>query len=53
MGLSGGGGSLFCGSGVRKWAGLEVGVGLNSRGEGLCLTDSCTGHAQSYREKQR
>ena len=41
MGLSGGGGGWFWGeSGVGAWTGLEVGVGLNSKGEELWLTDS-------------
>ena len=30
----------MAGPGVRAWGGLEVGVGVNSRGEGLQLTDS-------------
>ena len=41
MGLSGGVGGWFWGeSGVGTWTGLELGVGLNSRGEGIWLTDS-------------
>ena len=41
VGLSGGGGGWFWGeSGVGAWTGLEVGVGLNSKGEELWLTDS-------------
>ena len=41
VGLSGGGGGWFWGeSGVGTWTGLEVGVGLNSKGEELWLTDS-------------
>ena len=41
VGLSGGGGGWFWGeSGVGEWTGLEVGVGLNSKGEELWLTDS-------------
>ena len=40
VGLSEGGGGWFWGeSGVGAWTGLAVGVGLNSRGEGLWLTD--------------
>ena len=39
--LSGGGGVWSWGeSGVGAWTGLAVGVGLNSKGEGLWLTDS-------------
>ena len=39
--LSGGGGGWSWGeSRVGEWAGLAVGVGLNSKGEGLWLTDS-------------
>ena len=41
VGLSGGGGGWFWGeSGVGAWTGLEVGVGLNCKGEELWLTDS-------------
>ena len=41
VGLSGGGGRWFWGeSGVGTWAGLEVGVGLNSSEEWQWLTDS-------------
>ena len=41
VGLSEGGGGWFWGkSGVGAWTGLVVGVGLNSRGEGLWLTGS-------------
>ena len=44
MGLSGGGSSWFWGeSGVGAWTGLAVGVGLNSKREGLGLTDSIRG----------
>ena len=44
VGLSGGGGGWFWGeSGVGTWTRLAVGVGLNSRGEGLWLTDSIRG----------
>ena len=41
VGLSGGGrGWSWVESGVGAWTGLAVGVGLNSKGEGLWLTDS-------------
>ena len=41
VGLSGGGGGWsWVESGVGAWTGLAVGVGLNSKGEGLWLTDS-------------
>ena len=41
VGLSGGDGGWTWGkSGVGAWAGLAVGVRLNSKGEGLGLTDS-------------
>ena len=41
VGLSGEVGGWFWGqSGVGTWTRLEVGVGLNSRGEGIWLTDS-------------
>ena len=49
VGLSGGGDVWFWGeSGVMAWTGLAVGVGLNSKGEGLWLTVSMRG----YREYQ-
>ena len=41
VGLSGGGGGWsWVESGVGAWTGLAVGVGLNSKGEGLWLADS-------------
>ena len=41
VGLRGGGGGWsWVESRVGGWAGLAVGVGLNSKGEGLWLTDS-------------
>ena len=41
VGLSGVGGGWFLGeSGAGAWTGLEVGVGLNSKGGELWLTDS-------------
>ena len=53
VGLSGGGGGWFWGeSGVGGWTGLEVGVGLNSKGEELWLTDSILLIRRGYREYQ-
>ena len=52
VGLSGGGGGWSrVESGVGAWTGLAVGVGLNSKGEGLWLTDSIL-LIRGYRECQ-
>ena len=49
VGLSEDGDGWFWGeSGVGAWTGLAVGVGLNSKGEGLWLTDTYTGHVWGY-----